>query len=136
MRVSDRLRDTLRDRDVLETESSIRVFERAWGWVKVVDGIATALLAIVGGGIWWKVSDLRKAVDNAEQLVNNTAVFTQTQIGFFFDQSLAGIRNATEQAKTASAQASAEAAHQTASLTKTASETRTQLKKEGESVGV
>lgn len=51
------------------------MFERAWGWVKIVGGIAVALLAIVGGGVIWKVSDWR-AVDTAQQSV--VGVSTQT----------------------------------------------------------
>jgi predicted amidophosphoribosyltransferase len=31
-KVEEQLRDAIRDRDILETESSIKVFERAWGW--------------------------------------------------------------------------------------------------------
>ena len=73
--VSERVAASVRDRNVLETESAIKVFERAWGWVKIVGGIAVALLAIVGGGVIWKVSDWR-AVDTAQQSV--VGVSTQT----------------------------------------------------------
>jgi hypothetical protein len=52
---------------VLETESSIKVFQRAWDWVKIVFAIAAVLFAIVGGGVVWKVSDWWSGVDKASR---------------------------------------------------------------------
>src|ERR1051325_10995449 len=44
--VKDQVNETIRDRDVLEMDSSIKVFQQAWGWIKLIIGIATGFLVI------------------------------------------------------------------------------------------
>jgi len=133
-RVSDDLATAIRDRDVLETESSIRVFERAWGWVKIVGTIAAALLAIVGAGVIWKVSDWWHAVDSAKGVVTQTAADAQKQIGDTSTGFLKSIENASSAAQTASNQATASAKEQSQLIAKTAAGTRVELAKEGDAV--
>jgi hypothetical protein len=133
-RVSENVAGAIRDRDVLETESSIRVFEKAWGWVKIVGTIAAALLAIVGAGVIWKVSDWWHAVDSAKATVTETAGTAQQQIKTSFDTSLQTIQNASEGAKLDSTRASESAKQQAGVIQRTAAQTRLELSKESESV--
>jgi hypothetical protein len=52
--VRDQLVQTIRDRDVLEMDSSIKVFTKAWSWMRLIFGIAVALLFFAGFGVFWK----------------------------------------------------------------------------------
>src|SRR6185312_14903305 len=106
-RVSENVATAIRDRNVLETESSIRVFERAWGWVKIVGTIAAALLVLVGAGVTWKVSDWWRAVDSAKIAVTETANTARQQIHSSSTVSLNSIRKASTAAQKAGLQASA-----------------------------
>jgi hypothetical protein len=132
--VSENLASAIRDRDVLETESSIKVFERAWGWVKIVGAIATALLAIMGAGILWKVSDWWHAVDNAKGTVTETATTAKQQIQETSNASLTTINNASLDAQKASDQAAAEARKQSQLMSRTASRTKQELSQESADV--
>lgn len=71
--VKDQLANSIRDRNVLETESSINVFNKALSWMKLMFGIAAGLLILAGGGVIWKVSDFGTAVGTAKQSVVDTA---------------------------------------------------------------
>ncbi len=132
--VSENLVAAVRDRDVLETESSIKVFERAWGWVKIVAAIAAALLAIMGAGIFWKVSDWWHAVDSAKSTVTATANTARQQIQDSSNTSLASIQNASLAAQKASGQAATDAKVQSQLISKTASETKHELSLESADV--
>lgn len=133
-KVEEQLRDTIRDRDILETESSIKVFERAWGWVKIVGGIAAVLLAIVGVGVIWKVSDWWAGVDKAKQAVTDTATTTRNEIALSSAHSLQEIKDASEKAKQAGQQASGDAARESAELRKTTLQTKGELVQEAVSI--
>jgi hypothetical protein len=51
--VKEQLVTAVRDRDLLETESAINVFEKALGWTKLVGYAFGLVLAIITGlGIW------------------------------------------------------------------------------------
>jgi hypothetical protein len=133
-KVNEQLRDAIRDRDVVETESSIKVFERAWGWVKIVGGIAALLLALVGVGVFWKVSDWWKSVDNAKQSVINTAATTRNEIALASSHSLQEVTVASEKAKTTSEDASADASRESRELQRTSLQTKAELSREAGSV--
>jgi hypothetical protein len=133
-KVEERLRDAIRDRDVVETESSIKVFERAWGWVKIVGGIATVLLALVGVGVFWKVSDWWKSVDSAKQSVISTAATTRNEIGLSSAHSLQEITTASENARKASESTAADASRQSRELQRTTLQTKAELSREAASV--
>src|ERR1035437_7322688 len=65
-KVKDQLVESIRDRDVLETESSIKVFKEACCWMKLILGIAAALLVILGGEYFLKLSEFRSRIDQAK----------------------------------------------------------------------
>lgn len=70
----------VRDRDVLETESAIKVFEKALGWVKTVGYALGLVLAVVAGLGVWKASDWWSSVNAAKQAVIETSSKAQNQI--------------------------------------------------------
>ncbi|MFI5098303.1 MAG: hypothetical protein ACHQT6_10055 [Candidatus Acidiferrales bacterium] len=72
-RVKTQLADTIRDRDVLEMDSSVKVFTQAWGWMKLIFVIVAALLVVTGASVFWKASDFWSSVDKAKQSVGDTA---------------------------------------------------------------
>src|SRR5262245_24582804 len=72
-KVKDQLAETIQNRDVLERESSMKVFNQAWGWIKLFRGIAIGLLVLTGAGGVWKASDLWSGVEKAKQSVTDTA---------------------------------------------------------------
>lgn len=78
--VKEQLSQQIGDRDVLEKESAIRVFERAWGWVKIVATLAGVMLAILGAAVAWKASDWSTSVDKSKQTVIDSSRVAQQQI--------------------------------------------------------
>ena len=97
-RVAADVSAAVRDWDILETESSIKVFERAWGWVKVVAAILAVVFALVGGGVYWKVSDWWKAVDQAKQAVGQEQAAARDQISNSASTARADIQSTSQQA--------------------------------------
>ena len=75
-KVKDQLAETIQNRDVLERECSIKVFNQAWGWIKLFGGIAIGLLVLTGAGVVWKASDLWSGVDNSKMTPISHNVFT------------------------------------------------------------
>jgi hypothetical protein len=133
-KVQDELALVIRDRDVIETESSIKVFERAWGWVKIVGGIAAVLLAILGAGVFWKVSDWWSSVDKAKQSVIETSAATRNEIAQSSSRSLQEIQVASNGAKQAVEEASADVNKQAGQLRQAAARTKAELSQEAASV--
>jgi hypothetical protein len=78
--VREQLATAVRDRDLLETESAINVFEKAWGWVKLVAYPLGLVAAIVTGLGIWKYSDWWSSVNTAKQTVIDASTNTQKQI--------------------------------------------------------
>ncbi len=78
--VKSHVAESVQDRDVLERDSSIRVFTQAWGWLKLIFGIAVALLVLTGAGVFWKASDFWTNVGKAQQSVIDTANTNKEQI--------------------------------------------------------
>lgn len=85
--VSKELTTAVRDRDILETESAIRVFERAWGWARLSGGVfalaAGAVFAVtitLAGWVGWKELDLAKTADKAKQSIEGTSERSLNQI--------------------------------------------------------
>jgi hypothetical protein len=120
----------IRDRDILETESAIKVFERAWGWVKIVGGIAAVLLAIVGGGIFWQVSDWRSGVEKAKESVADSASTASKQISATSTESISEIKRTSKNATEASQSAAQNASQLSGELQATASHTKSELANE------
>jgi hypothetical protein len=131
-----------RDRSVLETESSINVFEKAWGWFKLIGAIFVLLLTLLGAAVFWKVSDWRTTVDTAKQSVLDTSNAARKRIEGISSQSsrdisatvvtaAQNIQGATSDAARATVQNKTELSTQTASLRKDIDATRSQLQAAG-----
>jgi hypothetical protein len=112
-KVKDQLTDTIRNRDVLEMDSSIKVFKQAWSWIRLIIGIAVGLLVLVGGGVFWKASDFWSGVDKAKQSVTDTAKKSTDDITRVSSQSKQDISKALDDGKVAITTASNDAARQT-----------------------
>ena len=75
-KVKDQIADGIRNRDVLEMDSSIKVFKQAWGWLKLIFGIAVGFLILTGGGVIWKASDFWTLIkqSNRSSILQKTAM--------------------------------------------------------------
>ncbi len=122
-KVKDQLREAIRDRDVLEMDSSIKVFQKAWGWIRLIFGIVVGLLVLTGAGVFWKTSDFWSSVNQAKQNVLQTA-----------NKSSADIQNSAAQAKQHIDNASADAVQQTQSLKKDIDRAHTDVTSESDSL--
>jgi hypothetical protein len=94
-KVKDQLHETIQDRDVLEMDSSIKVFQQAWGWIRLIFGIVVGLLVLTGAGVFWKASDFWSSVDKAKQTVVVTANQSSGDIHQFATQAQRDIANAS-----------------------------------------
>jgi hypothetical protein len=128
--VSKELANAIRDRDILETESAIRVFERAWGWANLVMrilGVALALVVAViltlAGWVGWKEFDLVKTADNAKQSIEGTAT-----------KSIGEINTASNQAIDATRTFSTNTVQLSNDVQKSATQTKAELRSEATSV--
>ena len=121
--VSKELASAVRDRDTLETESAIKVFEKALGWVKLFGGVTVALLALFLGLVGWKEIDLMKAADVAKQSIEGTT-----------KQSIGEIQTASNQAKQANKESVSNADQLSREMKSTASQTNSELKRQAASV--
>jgi hypothetical protein len=103
--VDARLAEATRDRQILETESSIRVFEKAWSWAKLVGGIVTGVAAILIAGAALESFNLHEAVKgagiaveaaktSAEKSINDTASNTRSNMLSESGKSVEDIRSA------------------------------------------
>ena len=129
-RVKAQLSDTIRNRDVLEMDSSIKVFKQAWGWIKLIFGIVVGLLFITGVGVIWKASDFWSSVDKAKQSVTDTAKKSADDIAGASTQSKQDISKALEAAKVDITTASNDAILQSQSLKSTALKSKVEVSKE------
>ena len=137
-RVRRELEDLVRDRNVVETESAINVFERAWKWMKLAFGIfagaigiVTAIILAVSG---WQASDFLKTVNTAKQSVVSTANTTRDAINKTSIQSVNDIQKASSAAVKANLDSSADATRLSKDLKNTAAQTKSDLKSEAASV--
>ncbi len=102
--VQEQLSASLRDRKLIETESAIRVFERAWGWVKIVGGIIGFILVLSGALLTWRVHDLNSAVTNAKDSVDSTSNQARDKIQENSSKALSSINQMSQKAEEASSQ--------------------------------
>lgn len=114
--ISVALTDKTRDRALVETESSIRIFERAYGWAKLVGGIATGLVALLVAGAAWESFKIRDTVNStliavgsarisAERQINETASNTLIAMNQESSASAKSLRTSVKQANDSSAEA-------------------------------
>jgi hypothetical protein len=97
--VNGRLHDAIRDRDVLETESSIKVFEKALGWMKLLFGASGLALAIVGIVVGYQTWDFKKSADAAKQSVADAAKVSTGEISGVSAQAKRDVGKFLESAK-------------------------------------
>ena len=114
-KVKDQIADTIRDRDVLEMDSSIKVFKKAWDWIKLIFGIAVTLLVLTGAGVFWKASDFWSGVDKAKQSVADSAKKSSDEIARVSSQSKQDISDALNEGKKTIEKASNDAVGQSRS---------------------
>ena len=115
-RVNERLTGAIRDRDVLETESSIKVFEKAYGWMKLLFLGATAALAIVGIAVGYQTWDFSKGAEKAKQSVTDAAKKSGDDISAVSLQSKQDISRSLDAAKSDIKMASDNAIKQSQSM--------------------
>ena len=128
--VSKELTNAVRDRDILETESAIRVFERAWGWANLVArvlgvalGVVVAVILTLPGWVGWKEFDLLKTAQSAKQSIEGTAT-----------KSLGEIQMASKQAINASSLSISNATQLSNDMKNSTSRTKAELTSEAASV--
>ena len=132
--VSEGVASAVRDRDILETESSIKVFERAWGWAAKIGGVAIAILAVVGVFLGFKASDLRKTIETAKQTVTTSADTTRKNIDATSAHSVLDVQKASNEAIEANQASAKNATQLSTELKTTAAQTKSELKGEASSV--
>lgn len=126
-KVKDQLTDTIRNRDVLEMDSSIKVFKQAWDWIKLIFGIAIGLLVLTGAGVIWKASDFWSSVDKAKQSVTDSAKKSSDDIATFSSQSKQDIATTLDAGKKSISEATNDAAQQSHALRQTTLQTKTEI---------
>lgn len=118
MKVDSRLADAVRDRDVLETESSIKVFEKALGWMKLLFLGATVALAIVGVAVGYQAWDFSKGTEKAKQSVTDAAKKSSDDISKSLDAAKSDIKTASDNAIKQSQSMQAQAVQSKAEISK------------------
>ncbi len=129
-KVKDQLTETIRDRDVLEMDSSIKVFKQAWEWIRLIIAIAVGLLVLTGGGILWKAADFRSGVDKAKQSVTDTARKSSDEIARSSSQSKQDISSSLEAGKATITTAASDAARQSQALKESTLHTQSEISKQ------
>jgi hypothetical protein len=132
--VAKELTNAVRDRDILETESSIKVFEQAWKWMSRAVGIFVAAGALILAWAGWKASDFRKSVDSAKDTVVQTENSTLTEIHDTSAQSIGAVQKASKSAIDYNHTSSDNAIELSKEMKVTASQTKAELKNEASSV--
>jgi hypothetical protein len=121
--VREQLNTAIRDRNVLEAESSIRVFMTAWGYAKSFGAVLSLALALfVALGIW-KYSDLWSSINAAKQAVTDTSV-----------KSVSEMRKGTAAVQLQNDAASREAARRSNELKDVADQTKKEMSKQVQSL--
>ena len=133
-RVKAELATAIKDRDVLELESSVKVFERALGWMKLIAGGISIIVAVGTLYFAWNLHDLRTAVSMAEATVTNSASSARDEIGKTSSASVKTIQQAAMSATSDSQRASHRAVQLSGEMETTARHTNTQLRSEAASV--
>ena len=128
-KVNDRLTGAIRDRDVLETESSIKVFEKALGWMKLIFLGATVALAIVGIAVGYQTWDFSKGAEKAKQSVADAAKKSGDDISLVSLQSKQDISKSLDAAKSDIKTASDNAIKQSQSMQSQAVQSKTEISK-------
>jgi len=127
--VDAKLADAIKDRNVLETESAIRVFQRAFDWMKYVLGVAIAVLGLGTFYGIYQLHDLRGTVQVAEKSVNSTASDAKTAIKNSSTDALQGIQIEAGRAMHESEKATADSAKASSDVTATSAKSRSEIQR-------
>jgi hypothetical protein len=111
-------------------DSSIRIFEKTWDWIKLIFGIAVALLVLTGAGVFWKVSDFWSGVNEARGSVKDSAKRSNDEIVRSSSLSVQEMSNALEAGKKAINKASNEAIQQSRALRETTLQTQAEISRQ------
>ncbi|MGI4756516.1 MAG: hypothetical protein ACRYGF_06670 [Janthinobacterium lividum] len=133
-RVQAELQTAIKDRNVLETESAISVFEKALGWMKLLATGAGVLLAIVSAVFAWRLHDLSTVVSTAKTTVSQSADAARAEIRGTSTATLKGMQVAAASALVGSQEASRNAAKVSNDLNATATRTKNELNQEAAAV--
>jgi hypothetical protein len=125
--VKDQITASTRDRNVVETESAIRVFEKVFGWVKIFGTTAAILLTLVGLGIAWKVTDFQSGVEQAKQMVLGAAKTSREEIASASRRTLDEVNGTSSSARSAISAASATAGNESKNFSRIAGQTKAQM---------
>jgi hypothetical protein len=128
-KVNDRLTGAIRDRDVLEMESSIKVFEKALGWMKTLFWVATIPLVIVGFVVGYQAWDFSKGIEKAKQSVADAAKKSGDDISSVSSLSKRDISKSLDAAKSDIKTASDNAIKQSQSMQAQAVQSKAEISK-------
>ena len=128
--VKNQLAGSIQNRDVLEMDSSIKVFTQAWSWIKLIFGIAVALLIATGAGVLWKATDFWSGVETAKQSVVHTAQTSSDEIARSKSQSIQDFSKAVVAGKAAIDTAASDAARQSQALKQTTIQTQADISRQ------
>jgi hypothetical protein len=68
--VDIRLAEVTREKELVETESAVRVFEKVFSWFQKLAGAVTLVVVVAGFFFSWRAHDLNTAVDEAKRAAN------------------------------------------------------------------
>ena len=125
--IREQLDTQIRDRDVLETESAIKVFEKALGWVKNVGYLLGAVLAVAIALGVWKGLDLLSSINAAKQSVIDTSTKAQTQINQTATKAAKSANSLSNDLKTTGDAVTADMARQAVNVRREVADSRLQL---------
>ena len=135
--VSKELANAVRDRDVIETESSIRVFEKAFGWATLVAKVLALPIVLVItllGWLGWKEFDLSRTAQNAKVQIESSVNAARSDIGQASAKSIGEVQKESSKAIQANRDSAANAVRLSNDVKLTASKTNAELKSEATSV--
>jgi hypothetical protein len=121
-KVKAEVHHSIQDRDVLETDSSIKVFDKAWKWMRLIIATAVTVVVVSGGSVLWRAWGLWRSVDDAEKSISTTTKTSTEQIATVASTSKQVIDQAADSAKTNITKASSEASAAAVKSTKQVSQ--------------
>jgi len=71
------LKNELGDRELIEKASALAVIDKVWGWLKILGGVAAALLLLASFIVGLQIRDLSGAYKEAKALVDQTEARTK-----------------------------------------------------------
>lgn len=126
-RVALEVSNSVKDRDVLEKDSTIRVVERVWEVLKIAGAFVLVVVGIVGAVGFYKFHDLTSAIDQGKASVSTSVSNAEANIQSKSGDALTGIQRAAQSAKDVTADATDAAKKTSEGLERTASTSRASI---------